>query len=95
MAATKNILVVCGTAIATSTIVAKSLEAALADRGIRAYIKQCKASEAPSQAAGMDLIVTTTPLPSGLGVPVVRTLAFLTGVGKDKALAEILSHLQE
>ncbi len=44
----KRILVACGTAVATSTVVAKAIESALEQHGIQATIQQCKASEVPS-----------------------------------------------
>ena len=56
----KKILVACGTAIATSTVVAKKLEEKLRGRGLAVAIDQCKASEVGSKASGYDLIVSTT-----------------------------------
>ena len=56
----KRILVACGTAIATSTVVARKIEEELEKRGIKADITQCKASEVPSHVEGHDLVVTTT-----------------------------------
>ncbi|MEM0075926.1 MAG: PTS sugar transporter subunit IIB [Candidatus Bathyarchaeia archaeon] len=85
----KVILVACGTAIATSTVVAKAIEEGLAARGIKVITRQCKASEVPALASTADLIVTTTPVPTDLGVPVIKTLAFLTGVGKEEVLNQI------
>jgi PTS system galactitol-specific IIB component len=91
----KRILVSCGTAIATSTVVAMAIEEALRDRGIKVTIRQCKASEVPSLVQGMDLVVTTTPVPGNLGVPVIQTLAFLTGIGKEEVLEQIVAELQK
>ena len=85
----KRILVACGTAIATSTVVARAIEEAMSDRGIQVITRQCKATEVPSLAQGMDLIVTTTPVPSNLGVAVIQTLAFLTGIGKEAVIEQI------
>jgi PTS system galactitol-specific IIB component len=68
----KRILVACGTAIATSTVVARGIEEALKDRGIQIITRQCKAAEVRSLASDADLIVTTTPVPSDLGVPSFR-----------------------
>jgi len=56
-----------GRAIATSTVVAKALEEELEKRGIQATIRQCKASEVPSLAQDVDLIVTTTPVATDHG----------------------------
>lgn len=95
MAPKKNILVACGTAIATSTVVAKAIEDALKERGIEVNTRQCKAAEIRSLLQGMDLIVTTTPVPSDLGVPVIHTLAFLTGIGKEEVIEKIANILSE
>jgi PTS system galactitol-specific IIB component len=90
---TKLVLVACGTAIATSTVVARSIEEEMAARGIKVKTRQCKAAEVPSLAPSADLIVTTTPVPTDLGVPVIMTLAFLTGVGKEQAVQQIFDSL--
>lgn len=91
----KRILVACGTAIATSTVVAKGIEEALKERGIQVLTRQCKASEVKSLADDADLIVTTTPVPSDLGVPVIQTLAFLTGIGKEEVIEQIIEEIQK
>ncbi len=91
----KRILIVCGTGIATSTVVAKKVEEELKKRGIEVETRQCKASEVTSNLEGIDLIVSTTPVPENIGVPVVRTLAFLTGVGEEEAIEEIIKKIKE
>lgn len=91
----KRILVTCGTAIATSTVVAKAIEEGLAARGIPVVTRQCKAAEVPALAKEFDLVVTTTPVPGDLGVPVIQTLAFLTGIGKDQVLDQIAEILRK
>jgi len=91
----KTVLVACGTAIATSTVVASAIEEAAKKAGIPIHVKQCKVTEIPSQVAGADLIVTTTQISQDYGVPVIQGLPFLTGIGKDKALEEILDALRD
>ena len=93
MTRTKLVLVACGTAIATSTVVARAIEEEMAARGIKVKTRQCKAAEVPSLAPSADLIVTTTPVPSDLGVPVIKTLAFLTGIGKEQVVQQIFDIL--
>jgi PTS system galactitol-specific IIB component len=95
MAGKKNILVACGTAIATSTVVAKAIEEALEERGISVNIRQCKAAEVPSLADDADLIVTTTPVSVSQDIPVIHTLAFLTGIGKEEVIEQIVKILTE
>lgn len=92
-APTKKILVACGTAIATSTVVAKKIEEMMKKRGFTVITTQCKAAEAPSKAAGFDMIVTTTPIGNVGNVPVLRTVSFLSGVGMDKDIEKIIEML--
>ncbi|TXH37810.1 MAG: PTS galactitol transporter subunit IIB [Rhodospirillaceae bacterium] len=91
---TKVVLVACGTAVATSTVVAMAIEDAMKAKGIPVTIRQCKATEVPSLAPDADLIVSTTPVPDNLGKPVIKGLPFLTGIGKDAALDQIEAALR-
>lgn len=91
--AKKRILVACGTAIATSTVVANKVKELLEARGVDVVIEQCKAAEAPSKAANFDLIVTTTPVGDVGDTPVVRTVSFLSGVGMEKDIDLIMEKL--
>ncbi|MBI3071168.1 MAG: PTS sugar transporter subunit IIB [Deltaproteobacteria bacterium] len=91
----KKILVACGTGIATSTVVAKKLEELLHARGIAVSVDQCKASEVAAKAPGFDLIVATTQVADVPGVPALRTLSFLTGIGIDADMARITKILTE
>ncbi len=72
-----------------------AIEEALKERGIDITTRQCKASEVKSLASDADLIVTTTPVPDNLGVPVIHTLAFLTGIGKEDAIEQIVEILSK
>jgi PTS system galactitol-specific IIB component len=95
MSKQKVVLVACGTAIATSTVVAKGIEETMRDRGMNVITRQCRASEIRSRLSGVDLVVSTTPVPSDLGVPVIQTLAFLTGIGKEDVLNQIEQALKD
>ena len=92
----KTVIVSCGTGIATSTVAAKAIEEACKEAGIDVITKQCKAAEIPILIEqGADLIVTTSQMRFDPGIPVVKGLAFLTGVGKDQIVQEILDHLRD
>jgi PTS system galactitol-specific IIB component len=86
---TKRILVACGTAIATSTVVAQKLEEKLKARGLDVKIDQCKASEVGGRVDRYDLVVSTTEVDDTRGKPHVRTLSFLTGIGVDADVEKI------
>jgi len=89
MAKIKTILVACGTAVATSTVVAHNITEEMGKRGLKVNCRQCKASEIAGLAQYADLIVSTTPVPKNLTKPCIVTLAFLTGIGKAEVLDKI------
>ena len=91
----KKILVSCGTAVATSTVVLRKIEEFLAEKDIKATLIQCKAAEVPSKLDGVDLIVTTTPVGDVGDIPVIQTLSFLTGIGVDADMEKIISYIKE
>ncbi len=91
----KKILVSCGTAVATSTVVLRKIEENLKKRGIAVTFDQCKASEVPSKLSGVDLIVTTTPVGNVGDIPVIQTLSFLTGIGIDADMEKIISYIED
>lgn len=92
----KTVMFCCGTAIATSTVVALTVQEMLKERGINIETRQCKAAEVAYKIHGVDLIVSTTPISSDIGdIPVVVTISFLTGIGKDASIEEIVQHLSK
>lgn len=92
----KTVIVSCGTAIATSTVAAKAIEEACKKAGIAVITKQCKAAEIPIYLEqGADLIVTTSQMRFDPGIPVVKGLAFLTGIGTEAVVNEILDILKD
>ena len=93
---TKTVIVSCGTAIATSTVAAKAIEDACKAAGIDVVTKQCKAAEIPVYLEqGADLIVTTSQMRFDPGIPVVKGLAFLTGIGTEDVVKEIIDILKD
>ncbi len=94
MAVKKRILVACGTAIATSTVVARKIEEELSNRGIEIITTQCKATEVPSKIDGHDLVVTTTAISDTGDIPVIHTVSFLTGIGIEQDIEKIIGYLK-
>ncbi|HLS52864.1 MAG TPA: PTS sugar transporter subunit IIB [Tissierellaceae bacterium] len=90
-----KILVACGAGIATSTMASNKLKEGLKERGKLqgVTIDQCKVAEVASKAQGYDLIVSTTQVPSRVEKPVVNGIPFLTGVGLDDAIEEVIEKL--
>ncbi|MFW5956358.1 MAG: PTS sugar transporter subunit IIB [Halorhabdus sp.] len=97
MAEEKNVLIVCGTGIATSTVVREKLKKALPENGINVgTIDKAKATEAPGKAKSgkYDMIVTTTALKEDrYDLPIYHTTAFMSGIGQDEAIDDIVEIL--
>jgi len=84
------ILVACGTAIATATVVAEKLKEGLKKYGIEAETTKCKAAEINFYLSMRkpDVIVHTTPVPP-TDIPSFPGHAFLTGIGEEELLEKI------
>ncbi|MFV0430391.1 MAG: PTS sugar transporter subunit IIB [Arachnia sp.] len=78
---TKRILVVCGTGVATSTVVVQKIKTFCQSQGLPATISQGAVADLVQGTVNADFIVATTEVPSSVTVPVIRGLAFLTGIG--------------
>lgn len=91
----KKIIVACGAGIATSTVAIQKLKAGFEKRGILSQVQftQCTVAEVPMKAKGHDLIVTTAQFSQSVDIPVVSGLPFITGMGADKLIDEIVAKL--
>lgn len=81
----KNILVVCGTGIATSTVVIGKLNEWLTrtDLNYKVQLHKAKISDAINRFDDYDLIVSTTIVPDSMKDKVIDGVPLLTGVETD------------
>ncbi|WP_203247281.1 PTS sugar transporter subunit IIB [Sporosarcina beigongshangi] len=89
-----RILVACGTGGVTSTHVATRLKEELARRGIVVTTTQCRIQDIAVNLTGIDLIVTTSKVEKTYEVPLFKGIPFLTGIGADQLLTEIVKALE-
>ena len=90
----KTIVIICGTGIATSTVVATKVEEICKRHRIPAQVIQGKAVEAQSLAERADLVVTTTPkLKLTVTVPILNGIPFLNGIGEEALEEAIVKNL--
>ena len=89
----KKVLVICGTGIATSTVVAIKIREFCATRNIAVEVSQGKVMDIVRGVEGYDLIVATTPIPSKITIPVIQGLPFLTGINMEATLEKIAQAL--
>ena len=93
----KNIVVCCGNAINTSTIIEMKLTEFLDSQNIEYKITKCMISELDSvlERQQTDLIVSNGRLgKDDLNIPIVVGMAYITGIGTDKVNRKILEVLK-
>ena len=88
----KRILIVCGTGVATSTVVADKVGQLLRRTGIQAEIRRAITAQAGTASKDADLIIATTQV-QDVSIPVVSGLPYITNVGVPKMEDEIISLL--
>lgn len=91
---TKKISVICGTGVATSTVIVQKVREFAQSKGIAVDISQGKVSDLVSGGTSADFIVATTHIPESITIPVVPGLPFLTGIGLEdtyKKIEELLN----
>lgn len=93
----KLVLVACGTALATSTVVAKKIEIIAKENGIECRTIQTKATEAfkKSKELHPDAIVCTCQLESPSDIPIINGRAFLTGINVQSTINELIEILKK
>ena len=93
----KNILLACGSGIATSTAVHGKVAKLLDGNGYKGKYKitQCKVSEAPAKSASYDFLIATTMPPQGLKCEFVPGVCFLTGVNTKPSIDKILELMEK
>lgn len=90
------ILVVCGSGIATSTVVAKTIREELSKRGIDVDVDQTDVFSVQNRVREASIIVSICSLPNkDFNIPVVNGVPILTGVRKDKVFDDIVKILKE
>ena len=90
----KRIIVACGGGIATSTLIVSRLKEILKDNNIDADIIQCRVSEIDSHKDNANLIISSANLKKDYGVPALQALSFISGVGMDETVDEIVGILK-
>ena len=88
-----NILGVCGSGTVSSTMLAAKVESILEEMGIRvnAVGVMPQMVQEYVDRGGVDLVVTTSPIPGDIKVPIIKGVPLLTGIGEDECIEEIIS----
>ncbi|MGI6126586.1 MAG: PTS sugar transporter subunit IIB [Planifilum sp.] len=90
----KRVIVICGTGVATSTLVLHKVREFLREKGIDAHVQQGKISDLLTSGGDFDLIISTTAVPPSVNQEkVVNAVPILTGAGKERVFEEIEAKL--
>ncbi len=86
-----NVLAVCGSGVVSSSMIAQKIEDILKPLGVKANVIGLLPTSVQTyvERGGVDFIVTTSPIPGDITIPVIKGVALLTGFGEDAVIAEI------
>lgn len=94
-----NILVACGSGVATSTLAANEIKDVCEEYGITNYnISKCSMVELMSSVEGADIVFTTNNYNGDLDIPHITVSGFITGIGGEtlrKKVGDKLLELQK
>lgn len=92
----KKLLIMCGTGIATSTVVKGKVEEWLKENNLSQDVKiyQSKVSDEINRVDDYDVILSTTLVPDKIRDKVIDGVPLLTGIGIDEMYAKVLAEIQ-
>lgn len=90
-----NILVACGSGIATSTLAASVVQEVCDTVGVNCKISKCNMMDVPSRAPEMDVVLTTNRYRDPCPVPVMSIVSFVTGINEEATKEKLSALLRE
>lgn len=86
----------CGTGIATSTVVKGKVEQWLKDNGLSQEVKiyQSKVSDEIGRIDEYDVVLSTTLVPNNIKDKVIDGVPLLTGIGVDNMYDKVLAEIK-
>ena len=89
---TLNVLGVCGSGTVSSTLLADRIRDILEEHKIRvkAVGVMPQMVQEYVERGGVDFVVTTSPIPGKINVPIIKGVPLLTGFGEEECVQEII-----
>lgn len=93
----KKLLIMCGTGVATSTIVTNKVKSWLNEKGLEGEVQlyQSKIADEMNKIDDYDIIVSTTVVPDNIKSKVIMGIPLLTGIGTEDMFSEIEQKIKE
>ncbi len=89
----RQVLVLCCSGAATSTVLQQAVEKACSENGIDAEVKMCGMFDFQQWENRADVVISTGAMPTVKNKPVVLTRAW-AGAGQDQMLKEVVRLLR-
>lgn len=92
----KKLLVMCGSGIATSTVIMGKVKTWLEENGYDKDVKlyQSKIAEEVNHIDDYDIVISTTVVPESVQDKVIMGLPLLTGIGADALWEEVKKEIE-
>ena len=93
----KKLLIMCGSGIATSTVVMGKVKTWLQENNYIQEVQlfQSKVAEEVNRIAEYDIVISTTVVPDNIKDKVIMGLPLLTGLGLDQLWARLKEELEK
>lgn len=88
---TLTILAVCGSGVVSSSMIQQKVKEILTPMGVDTNVIGLLPQSVQSyvERGGIDFVISTSPIPGKIDVPIIKGVALLTGFGEDECIAEI------
>jgi len=92
-----TVLAVCGSGVVSSSMIAQKIKDILSSFAVDLDVIELLPTSVEEyvQRGNIDFIVTTSPIPGDIKVPIIKGIALMTGFGEDTVVEEIMSTAQE
>ncbi|MBF6633535.1 PTS sugar transporter subunit IIB [Microbacterium sp. APC 3898] len=92
----KKLLIMCGTGIATSTVVKGKVEQWLKDNNLSQDVKiyQSKVSDEINRIDEYDVVLSTTLVPNNIKEKVIDGVPLLTGIGIESMYEKVMAEIK-
>ncbi len=92
-----TVLAVCGSGVVSSSMIAQKIKDILSSLAVDLDVIELLPTSVEEyvQRGNIDFIVTTSPIPGDIKVPIIKGIALMTGFGEDTVVEEIRSTAQE
>jgi PTS system galactitol-specific IIB component len=92
-----SVLGVCGSGTVSSTLLADRVREILEERKIRVKAQGVMPQMVQEYVdrGGIDLVVTTSPIPGTINAPVIKGVPLLTGFGEEECIQEIIDVVEK